>query len=703
MNINRIAIVLAWIALASTTTAQADEHEEDLLSLYGEDELISIATGTEKQIRFAPAVASVLTAKDIQRSGARTLDEALEMVPGLHVSASFNRQDAVYSIRGIHTGQNPQVLMLIDGVRMQQIFSGARPYNFEMPVNNIERIEVIRGPGSALYGADAFAGVISVTTKSASGIDHSVVGVKAGSFDYYEGYGQTHANWGDVNVSLAVDYVDKRGDTDRIVREDAQSQFPLPAFNPAASLAPGPLQTGIEHFNARANFNTDKWQLDLFTWNLLEAGNGSGGAQALDPVGSDESEYYGMQFAIKPLRLNDVMKVETKIGTTVYDLDSTFVLVPPGGGFTNSTQTAFAIFPEGVQGNPSGREKTYFGEAIFTLDAITGHSVRVGAGFQYTDFFAAESKNFADSNFAMTNFALKSVTGTDEIYIEDVSREHYYAFIQDEWVIANDWQATLGLRYDKFTQFGDTFNPRAALVWATNYNLTTKFLYGRAFRAPSLSELFTKNNPSLIGNSELDPETIDTYEIAFDYRFNYDLAFKLNLFYYEIKDLVQIAFGQLASNAAEEQTGRGFEVEFDWDVTESLSVIGNYAWQDAEDEATGNDIPSAPQQQIYLNTNFEINKDTNISGIVNWVADRERVSTDMRSEIDDFATVDVVIRRSNLFDAFSVAINAKNIFDESVDEPSVGSNPVLFPNTEVPGDYPMEGRSVHVEIGYAFD
>jgi outer membrane receptor for ferrienterochelin and colicins len=81
-----------------------------------------------------------------------------------------------------------------------------------------------------------------------------------------------------------------------------------------------------------------------------------------------------------------------------------------------------------------------------------------------------------------------------------------------------------------YSDFGDTFNPRIALVWQSAYNLTTKFMYGRAFRAPSFSELFNVNNPVAQGNDSLDPESIDWYELAFDYQPRADLRTGLNLF-----------------------------------------------------------------------------------------------------------------------------------------------------------------------------
>ena len=106
---------LAWttLLLASYSTLSfAQDDEDDLVGLYDEEELISIATGTEKQIRFAPSVASVITSEDIKNSGARHLSEVLDSVPGVHVGDSILFDDHLISIRGIHTSNNPQVLFL---------------------------------------------------------------------------------------------------------------------------------------------------------------------------------------------------------------------------------------------------------------------------------------------------------------------------------------------------------------------------------------------------------------------------------------------------------------------------------------------------------------------------------------------------------------------------------------------------------------
>ncbi|MBX2807697.1 MAG: TonB-dependent receptor plug domain-containing protein, partial [Cellvibrionaceae bacterium] len=165
-------LVSACMLYLNTAIAENSGNSPSYLSLSLEELgkiKISIATGNEILIEDAPAIASVITAKQIKAMGARTLNEALKVIPGLHLSLSgLNRTDAIYSIRGIHNSSfNPQVLLLLDGTPITWPSQGGRPTRFSLPTSNIKHIEVIRGPGSAIYGADAFSGVINVITKHA--------------------------------------------------------------------------------------------------------------------------------------------------------------------------------------------------------------------------------------------------------------------------------------------------------------------------------------------------------------------------------------------------------------------------------------------------------------------------------------------------------------------------------------------------------
>ena len=679
---NFIKIIFPFfIAYCPLLLAQGDDEIEELISIYDDEELIRIATGTEKKSRFAPSIASVITQQDIKNAGALTLDQALEMVPGLHVSNSFNRQDAVYSIRGIHTGQNPQVLVLIDGVHMSQLFTGARPFNYNLPVSNIERIEVIRGPGSAVYGADAFAGVISVITKTHTGIDGLDVGARIGSFRNREAWLRMGHEFDNLKVNLAIDYASSDGDRSRLIYSDAA---------PWVSLTPGPLENRHQMWNSKLNFSTPAWELDSFSWNLIDAGVGSGAAQALDPKGFDENDYYGSNFLVRPFEFDNAWIINGNLGFSVLDLDAHFILFP-------AADIPVPGWEDGVIGNPSYLEKTTFGEVVGQY-ATNSMNTRAALGFRNQAFEAGETKIFLSEPFSPLS-TLIDVSGTSEVYIRDNKREHYYISLQNEWAFANDWELTGGIRYDTFTQFGDSVNPRIALVWSTTQYLTTKFLYGRAFRAPSFSELFAENNPSLRGNANLKPEIVDTFEIAFDYHPNQNFYLKLNVFSYKIEDLVEILFDTTASNSGQ-QSGKGLEFEAEWDATNNLTLSGNFAWQDAEDDISDADVPNAPQQQLYLTAAWQLSDQLIFSGVANYVAGRQRAIGDTRNNIRDNKTIDLVLRSRHVISGMNMSLIAKNIFDADVREPSLSQNPAA---PEIPDDYPLDGRSINISFQYHFD
>jgi len=184
----------------------ADEFDDSLADFYGDEEFVSIATGNKVLIHKAPSVATVITAKQMEQMGALTVSEVLENVPGLHVYPSpFNRLNNSFSIRGVHTDQNPQILFLVNGSPVREEYTGARPQTFRMPLHGVERIEVIRGPGSAVYGADAYAGVINVITKTLTDIKNASYGASLGSFNSSNIWYQNAFNIGDVSLGFALE------------------------------------------------------------------------------------------------------------------------------------------------------------------------------------------------------------------------------------------------------------------------------------------------------------------------------------------------------------------------------------------------------------------------------------------------------------------------------------------------------------------
>lgn len=287
-----VALLLLWPS-GQVIAEELSEDEKALLKIYGNQEMISIATGTKQPVGKAPAVASVITAEDIKAMGATDLDEVLETVPGLHVATSTTGYNPIYTIRGVYSNNNPQVLVLINGVSISNLFLGDRNRVWGgMPVQAISRIEVVRGPGSAVYGADAFAGVINIITKSKQDINGTEVGGRVGSFDTYDGWGLHGGEWAGFDVAAIVEYHDTQGQKG-IINADAQTAFDH-QFGTHASLAPGPVNLQRQNVDARLELSREHWRFHAGLQNRGNKGNGAGIAQALDPVNRYASDRWNV-------------------------------------------------------------------------------------------------------------------------------------------------------------------------------------------------------------------------------------------------------------------------------------------------------------------------------------------------------------------------------------------------------------------------
>jgi outer membrane cobalamin receptor len=221
----------------------------DFAGFYGDEDFVSIATGVVQPIAKAPAVASVITAQQIQSMGARDIDQVLETVPGLHVSRSAI-DNPLYIFRGIHADFNPQVLMLINGIPITNLFQGDRNLVWGgMPVEAIARIEVIRGPGSALYGADAFAGVINIVTKGPEEIENSSAGATIGDFGTRQFWLSAEGEKGELAYSAVIEVGETDG-TDEVIESDAQSLLDF-LSGTSVSNAPGSVNRSAQNIDIR--------------------------------------------------------------------------------------------------------------------------------------------------------------------------------------------------------------------------------------------------------------------------------------------------------------------------------------------------------------------------------------------------------------------------------------------------------------------
>jgi len=697
INQKGMVTLIILLVFIGNTNAQVLDEEEELTLAFGDKDFISIATGRSQPIARAPAVASVITPDDIKLMGATDLDQILETVPGLHVSYAGGGLQPIYVIRGIHSEFNPQVLVLINGVPITNQYLGNRSQVWGgMPVNNITRIEIVRGPGSAVFGADAYAGIINIVTKTSLDLEGTEFGVRTGSFNTKDAWMLHSGNINNVEAAFSLELHNTNG-YEKIIDSDAQTGFDA-LFGTTASLAPGSVNMERDNIDARLDLSHGDWKFRMGYQARRNGGTGTGGAQALDPVGDGDSDRINADISYHTSTLFDNWDVTTQLSYFDITAKTDLVLYPPGAA------TPLGAFPDGVIGNPYVYERhTRLGFSAF-YTGLDHHQIRLGTGFNYGDMYKTkETKNFILLAGGLP-VPLGSVVDVSDdpasVFIQPHDRENYYAFVQDEWSFMPDWDLTAGIRYDHYSDFGDTVNPRLALVWQTKYNMTSKLLYGRAFRAPSFAELYNINNPVAIGNINLDPETIDTIELAFNIQHTNEFQTGLNLFNYKMSDIIRFIpddplnpLSAITAQNTGDQTGRGFELEATWDAARDVTLTGNFAFQDSKDEDTDSDAANAPQRQLYVRADWEFRHDWTLNGQANWVADRKRAAGDVRPEIDDYTTVDMTLRHKPENSSWEFAFSGHNILDEDVREPSPA--PGLIAN-----DLPLAGSSYHLEVGY---
>lgn len=687
---------------SSLAQSETDIAGMDLADLA--DVRITSATGIPQPISQAPAVATVITAEEIEAMGALSLDEVLETVAGLHVVPSkVRRMDPIYSIRGIHSGQNSQVLTLLDGVPVHQGFAGGPAFGFRLPLAAIERIEIVRGPGSAVFGADAFAGVVNIVTRAPADEARLDGGLRAGSFGtsnaWISGTGAAYG-WDAVGT---VEWLGSDGDDGRIVEADLQTTLD-PLFGTDASHAPGPLRTPDRIVNVNLGLRRKSWTLRWWGYRNGDSGNGAGFANALDPTGH-ETATQSLLTAETQQKVGEHWDLSGRFAYGRLEQHGSSRLFPAGavlpigsdGNVDFLSPAGLVRFPDGLIAQPGVTENNFSGETVGVFRGFARHQVRLALGAQRVEARVEQKANFGpgviDGSQPVVDGDLTDLTGTPYIFLPAQNRDQWFVSVQDQWSILRDLQVTAGLRYDEYSDFGGTLNPRVAVVWATRPTVTTKLLYGSAFRAPTFAELHVVNNPSRLGNPDLQPETIDTLELAVDYRPSGRLRTALSLFTYRGKDLIELVpdpgARTLTAQNFRTQEGYGSELEIEANLSSALHLHGSFAWQRSEDVRTGARPADAPGSQLSLGAEWRPRPSWAIRPELRHVADRAREVGDPRPRVEDYTLVDLVVRYVEPTRAWSVGLIGRNLFDTDAREPA---------GPEIPGDFPLPGRSLVLEL-----
>ena len=685
------AQLILFIALFQVLSAYADSDAgmEKLLSLSLEDLMqikVNISTSTQQVLSKAPSVVSVITAEDIKATGATNVTEILQSVPGIYVKTNLFGGRPIVTFRG---AESVHTLLMVNGIAQRDLVWNPGIFWRGLPTSMIERIEIIRGPGSALYGSDASAGVINVITKAAGRIDQTEAGIRAGSFNTKEGWVQHGGNWNDFDFSFTAELMHTDG-YNPFIAADGQTAKDK-ANGTSVSYAPGYAQYGYDNEDLRFSIGQGNWRLLADYTHKSNVKTGLSGGGVLDPLTSGADSRFNLQqlYSNESFARDWGLNAELHYFNLDYTSGDGFQESPPG--YTDATGT----YPAGLLNQNRSAEYGFGYEVSGLYSGVKDHAIRLGGGYNLEDLYLVEQfVNFGkgpDGNALPAGGPLVNISDTPYAFAPEKTRQISHLFLQDVWTFAQDWELTGGARYDHYSDFGSTLNPRLALVWQSTDSLTTKLMYGQAFRAPSYLQLYaltaaTKPNPNL------KPEKSSTWDLSFTYLATSDLTLGVNLYQFAQSDLLAADATNTFQNAGS-KTSNGVELEAMWQATGALRISGNYS---TRDDITNQSITAplpVPKQKAYLRTDWLFMPNWNWNVQANWTGEHLRLASgDPRAQIDAYTIVDTTVRYFHRRD-WEFAASMRNLFDVDARELSSKS---------LPDNLPLARRSFYAEIRYQF-
>ncbi|UTH32504.1 TonB-dependent receptor domain-containing protein [Ectopseudomonas hydrolytica] len=589
-TLNSRTALASAVALAASFGAQANEP----IAL---GDVVVSASGFEQKITEAPASISVISREELQQKRYNNLAQALGDVEGIDIGQGTGKTGGLnISIRGM---PSQYTLILIDGRRQNAAGNvtpngfGETSTSFMPPLSAIERIEVIRGPMSTLYGSDAMGGVINIITRK---VGKEWSGSLTQDYTYQENrdFGDTRNTSIYASGPLIDDLLGLQVRGSLFNREESDLSYgngvdvskrgPSPVDgrtnNLGARLTLTPHENhdfGLDIERGRQKYNNDECQLGTL--------DGLNNACTLTSTAAngyaDELRFEREQIAL-------THTARLGFGT----LDSSLM--------HNTTETIGRTIPGTI------------GSATAVPGAIAGDDRELE-----TTNLVFDTKLVApigDSHIGTIGGQWWKAEMTDGIAQTTFEQKTWALFAEDEWRLRNDLALTLGARYDDHEAFGGHVSPRAYLVWNTTDNWTMKGGISRGYKTPDLNDLHggingvtSQGRVVTIGNPNLKPETTTSSE--FGVYFDSLSGFNANatLFHNKFKDKIasgdpvadplcsgNIASGGLPAGTCSQQINideavtQGLELAASWSFAPAWTLSGNYTYTDSEQKSGDN-------------------------------------------------------------------------------------------------------------------
>ncbi len=633
---------VAFMIMGICAPCLADEAAPDATAM---EEIVVTATKTEKKVEEAPGSVTVIDGEDLKKQNIETADDALRILSGVFVKRSKGLMDSTASVnlRGFKGDQ--YTLVLIDGQPANDAYTGGIEWA-ALPVKNIERIEVIRGPASALYGGNAMGGVINIITKTPRKLELEASGGYGTEDTYRYRFSAGDLLWNRLSVRLGYEEESTGGYASTPVVQSITSgtgnvsggyAMNDPLGEPTRWVVGDKGDNGAwrQSFDAKANLalsDTGKLSLtailgsDDYDYGYPHTYMGTFGDDATYAIAGE-----GQAARFKPndfINYTGIGKNDTDIYTLSFEevfgpvrLHAQAGTVRVDDRYTSEMGSNDAFYDDSPGSLKITENSSWFTEVRGDIPLGSSHLLTAGTSFRRDD---------SDTNdYNIPFYRSFSGAGPSTFYTGGRSTS-WAVFAQDEWRILDPLTVYLGARFDSWDVYDGAsgvpgseiqyssnneseFSPKVAAVWKALPDTTVRGSVGHAFRPPTLYELYrtwTSYSTTYQSNPDLTPETVWTYELGIDQYF-FDKRTRISLTGYrnDIEDLIYYrteGFIKFRENAGEART-YGVELEASQKITDWLSLWGNFTYTDAvitdnptDPESEDKRVPGIPKTAFNL-------------------------------------------------------------------------------------------------------
>lgn len=675
-----ILFTFIFIGMLRPCTAQDSVPPVERLLHLSLEELMDIRVTTaarvSQKLTEAPATMNVITARQIRERGYQQLEDVLRDIPGIDFIHINGYVPTLIYFRGMYGAENLRVLLLIDGIAENNIIGSNDMAGPAYSLHNVEKIEVVWGPASAIYGANAFGGVINIITKKGAAIQGLEYQKGYGSFNTSSDnikFGINKSNW-DVVVSGSLYSTDGPKFSNRDPNYSASYVDKAYSINAAIGYAYRKTQTtiGARIYNTPMGWGTFLNSPTVFL-NLPSQGYGNSGIIGLiarDVRGekSGLEEPFARTFFVQEeyqanTKLNLLARAiyrETGIsdhsyayltldGRKLYRVPTTHSSYRLGGeAIVNYNPNSNMQFSAGVQ---YFREDIERGSRRFTVDTTTVYLLD-----------GRDTLLNLYSTFRERRFDIRKNFGS---YAQLIWNTH----------LLRKTSITAGSRYDYNNYYGSPVSPRLAIINQPNTKTTIKLMFGMAYRAPTNTEIYQAP-----ADVKLKVEKVTSFEVNIGYRFTPQFNFELNGFHNTVRDAIVLS--NLPNPTEEKNPGEidatGFETRMDFIFGKAVTAYANFTYTSAtaRNLLTGAERSISGIATVKGNAGFVYRKpelgSIHISG--NWVGERNVPRTDPHGPVAGYFITNLALTAEKIADKrIDVSLVIRNLFNVKYLDPGFRS------------------------------